>query len=158
VWFSPLHGDWDRCRSGLWSLLGLPQVHRQRYNVSVPVDVASFKLLSGNPKGFAKTADSGNVLTRHFCPDCGSPLFTSSPHHPDRVYVKAGAFDDPSVVVPAYQSWVSSSVPWSNIPPWLPGYAGSFTSVTRCPRAVSSSPNTGSGRRKKPSPASSIGF
>jgi hypothetical protein len=93
------------------------------FNISVPVNVASFKLLSGTPKGFAKTADSGNALTRHFCVDCGSPLFTSSPYHPDRVYVKAGALDDPSVVVPAYQSWVSSSVAWSSIPRGLPGYA-----------------------------------
>jgi hypothetical protein len=93
------------------------------FNVSVPVDVAKFKLLSGNPKGFTKTADSGNELTRHFCPDCGSPLFTSSPHHLDRVYVKAGAFDDPSIIVPAHQSWASASVPWSNIPPELPSYS-----------------------------------
>lgn len=95
------------------------------FNISVPVDVAKFKLLSGNPKGFTKTADSGNELTRHFCSDCGSPVFTSSPQHLDRVYVKAGAFDDPSIIIPAYQSWVSSSVSWSNIPPELPSHAKS---------------------------------
>jgi hypothetical protein len=93
------------------------------FNISVPVDLANFKLLSGNPRGFTKSADSGNRLTRHFCPECGSPVFTSSPHHPDQVYVKAGAFDDPSVIVPAYQSWVGSSVPWSIIAPGLPSYA-----------------------------------
>jgi len=32
----------------------------------------------GSPKGFTKKGDSGNELTRHFCPDCGSPLFTLS--------------------------------------------------------------------------------
>jgi hypothetical protein len=92
------------------------------FNVSVPVESENFKLLSGKPKGFTKTADSGNELTRNFCQECGSPIFTSSPHHPDRVYVKAGLFDDPNVVVPAYQSWLSSSVSWSQIPLGLPGY------------------------------------
>ena len=71
------------------------------FNVSVPVSVDIFNLLSGKPKGFSKTADSGNELTRHFCPECGSPLYTSSPRHPDRVYVKAGSLDDPNVVAPA---------------------------------------------------------
>ncbi|WP_370677356.1 GFA family protein [Pleomorphomonas sp. PLEO] len=92
------------------------------FGVSIPVLQTNFKLVSGGPKSFTKTADSGNELTRHFCPECGSPLFTSSPRHPDRVYVKAGVLDDPAVVEPAYQSWVSSSVSWANIPPSLRGY------------------------------------
>jgi hypothetical protein len=93
------------------------------FNISVAVAMANFKLVSGHPKGFTKAADSGNELTRHFCGECGSPILTSSPRHPDRVYVKAGAFDDPSVVAPLYQSWVSSSVPWSTIAPGLQSYA-----------------------------------
>jgi hypothetical protein len=38
------------------------------FNVSVPVDCENFKLLSGKPKGFTKTAASGNKLTRKFLP------------------------------------------------------------------------------------------
>lgn len=92
------------------------------FNVSVPVAAEDFKLLSGMTKGFSKIADSGNKLTRNFCPECGSPIFTSSPRHPDRVYVKAGTFDDPTVIAPAYQSWLKSSVAWSQIPPGLTSY------------------------------------
>jgi hypothetical protein len=66
-------------------------------------------------KGFTKHGESGNELTRHFCPECGSPIFTSSPKHPDTVYVKAGTLDDPTVVRPTHQSWVASAVSWSQI-------------------------------------------
>ena len=92
------------------------------FNVSVGVETRSFAITAGSPRGFAKQADSGMELTRHFCPDCGSPLFTSSPRHPDRVYVKAGAFDDPKFIEPAYQSWTRSSVSWATIRPGLPAY------------------------------------
>ncbi|MEH2513703.1 hypothetical protein V1291_005057 [Nitrobacteraceae bacterium AZCC 1564] len=95
------------------------------FNVSVPVAVQDFELLSGQTNGFTKIADSGRELTRHFCPGCGSPLFTSSPRHPDRIYVKAGSFDDPSLIAPAYQSWVNSSVAWAKIPADLPSFGGS---------------------------------
>jgi hypothetical protein len=92
------------------------------FNVSVGVERSDFEITAGSPKGFTKTGDSGNELTRHFCPDCGSPLFTSSPGHPDRVYVKAGAFDDPALIQPAYQSWTRSSAPWATIEPGLQSY------------------------------------
>jgi len=92
------------------------------FNISVPVGVESFKLLSGSSRSFTKAGDSGIKLTRHFCPDCGSPLYGFSERHPDRVYVKAGSIDDPSCVTPAYQSWTSSSVPWAQIPSGLRGY------------------------------------
>ena len=93
------------------------------------MEIKDFKITTGSPKGFTKSGDSGNELTRHFCPDCGSPLFTSSPCHPDLVYVKAGAFDDPMIVQPAHQSWTRSSVPWAVIRAGLRSYE---TGRSRC--------------------------
>jgi hypothetical protein len=92
------------------------------FSVSVAMEVEHFETIRGSPKGFTKKGDSGNELTRHFCPECGSPLFTSSPRHPDLVYVKAGVFDDPTLVQPAYQSWTRSSVPWAAISAGLRSY------------------------------------
>jgi hypothetical protein len=88
----------------------------------VQVERALLTIVSGNPKGFTKRADSGTELTRHFCPDCGSPIFTASPKHPDHVYVKAGTLDDPTIVRPAHQSWISSAVPWCRIDAGLPSF------------------------------------
>ncbi len=90
------------------------------FNVSVALESARFEIVSGTAKGFTKRADSGNELTRHFCAECGSPLYTSSPRHPDLIYLKAGALDDPMLVQPAFQSWLGSAVPWSTIEPGLP--------------------------------------
>jgi hypothetical protein len=93
------------------------------FNVSMRVEAASFRIVAGRPRGFTKSADSGNRLTRHFCQDCGSPLYTSSPVHPEFVYVKAESLDDPSFVHPDHQSWTKSRVPWAVIDPDLPALA-----------------------------------
>jgi len=85
------------------------------FNVGVRVSVSDFKIISGEVKGYTKTADSGNQLTRVFCPNCGSPLFTRSPVHPDHVYIKAGSLDDPNIVQPKIQIWMSKKVPWAEI-------------------------------------------
>ena len=91
-------------------------------NVAVRCDAAKFRIVSGTPKGYTKRADSGNELTRYFCPECGSPLYTESPKHPEYVYVKAGTLNDPRLVKPARQNWLASAVPWSKIDDGLPGY------------------------------------
>src|SRR6185369_3220330 len=67
------------------------------FNIGVSVDAAKFRIVKGNPRGFMKSGDSGNQLTRHFCWECRSPLYTSSPRHPETFYVKAGCIDDPTL-------------------------------------------------------------
>ena len=89
------------------------------FNIGVRLSLDGFRITSGDPKGFTKRGDSGRELTRHFCPDCGSPLFTSAPKHPNDVYVKAGTLDDPSTVEPTHQNWMVSVVPWSQIGPGI---------------------------------------
>ena len=92
------------------------------FNISVRVEKNGFRVVKGGTKGFTKTADSGIELTRHFCADCGSPLFTSSPRHPEALYVKAGSVDDPCLVRPTHQSWMRSRVGWAAIDPTLPAF------------------------------------
>jgi hypothetical protein len=95
------------------------------FNVGVRLRRADFRITAGDPRGYTKRGDSGRELTRHFCPECGSPIFTSAPKHPDHVYVKAGTFDDPGLVRPARQNWVVSAVSWHRIAPDLPASAKS---------------------------------
>ncbi len=92
------------------------------FNIGVRLVRSRFRITKGLPRGFTKAGDSGRELTRHFCPDCGSPLFTSAPKHPDVVYVKAGVLDDPGLVQPTHQNWVASAVPWRHISIDLPGF------------------------------------
>ncbi len=46
------------------------------FRVSVPAAAKDFKLLSGEPKAYVKTAESGNKRVQMFCPTCGSHLYT----------------------------------------------------------------------------------
>jgi hypothetical protein len=94
------------------------------FNIGVRVSRAAFRMRHGDPKAFAKAGDSGNILSRAFCGDCGSPLYTASPRHPDWVFVKAGVLDDPAGVVPSHESWTRSEVPWARIPSGLTRYDG----------------------------------
>ncbi|MBV8739097.1 MAG: GFA family protein [Alphaproteobacteria bacterium] len=99
------------------------------FNVGVKVSARQFRITQGDLKGFTKTGDSGNELTRHFCPECGSPLFTSSPRHPDFYFLKAGCLDDPGVVRTTHQSWVASRVDWAVISPDLPAFIRSSSAI-----------------------------
>jgi hypothetical protein len=98
------------------------RVSGSAFGVSVPVDAAGFEIVSGAPKGFTKDGDSGRPVARFFCPECGSPLFTVPPLHPEVRFLKAGSLDDPTVVKPVRQSWLQSRVEWAVIDPELPGF------------------------------------
>jgi len=89
------------------------------FGVSVRLAASGFQITSGQPKAFTKFSDSGQLVTRYFCPDCGAPLYTASPRHPDIYFIKAGSLDDPSLVKPDREAWTRSRVPWSAIPSGL---------------------------------------
>jgi len=92
------------------------------FSIGVRGRVDKLRIVSGRVKAYTKIADSGNEITREFCPECGSPLFTKSPAHPEFVYIKAGSLDDPSLVKPACQIWTEMAVPWSCIDEGLTTY------------------------------------
>jgi hypothetical protein len=103
------------------------RVSGSAFGVSVRVDANRFRIVQGSPKGFSKKGDSGRMVTRYFCPDCGSQLYTVPPLHPDLCFLKAGSLDDPSVVRPDRQAWVRSRVTWAAIAPDLAAYDRSRT-------------------------------
>ena len=63
------------------------------YSTNAAVSDDTFKVLSGNLKTFTKTADGGNPITSHFCPDCGSTLWREGTSFPGMKIVKAGVLD-----------------------------------------------------------------
>lgn len=92
------------------------------FGVSLRVKAAGFRIVKGAPKGFTKPGDSGRPVTRYFCPDCGSPLYTEPPLHPETVFIKAGSLDDPTIVTPDRQAWTRSRVAWAEIDPTIASY------------------------------------
>jgi hypothetical protein len=87
------------------------------FAVSVRLEAEKLRV-EGRTESFTKTSDAGRPITRHFCPTCGSPLFTHNAGAPP-AFVKAGAFDDPALVRPAVEIWTDSQVPWAHVPEGL---------------------------------------
>jgi hypothetical protein len=92
------------------------------YTVGVLVKAVDLRMISGQVKGYTTIADSGRKITREFCPECGSPLFTRAEKYPDLVFLKAGCLDEPELIKPSCQIWTKRAVPWAYIDEKLPCY------------------------------------
>lgn len=69
--------------------------------------------VSGALANYVKTADSGNSITRQFCPSCGTQLFGISTGRPQFRVVRVGSFDDPSSFKPTMNIWTASAPAWA---------------------------------------------
>ncbi len=82
----------------------------------------SLEILQGEPATFVNTADSGATRTRHFCPNCGTPLFAENSAFPDGISIKAGTLDDPSIYSVQAQFWTDSAPSWQPIDEKVPKF------------------------------------
>jgi len=76
------------------------------------VPEAAFHLEQGEPRSFTVKGESGGDVTRLFCGECGSQLYSQVTVMPGFFFVKAGALDDASWMQPASSFWGSSAQPW----------------------------------------------
>jgi hypothetical protein len=72
--------------------------------------------IDGKVGTFCGTGDSGEVVKRIFCPECGSPIFTEAASIPDVVFIKAGTLDDTSWLDPKTHIYCESKARWTSIP------------------------------------------
>ena|SRR5689334_3771673 len=80
--------------------------------------------VEGEMKDYRSVADSGNVMHRHFCPDCGTQLFSAAEKRPHLVIVRNGALDDTELTRPGATIWTDSAPGWAWIDESLPQFAG----------------------------------
>jgi hypothetical protein len=75
----------------------------------------TFRLKSGAPKIYLKTAESGNKRAHAFCPDCGTPIYAAAPEpNPTSYGLRVGGIDQRAQFgPPARQIWCRSALPWS---------------------------------------------
>ena len=57
--------------------------------------------IAGESHVFERVADSGFMVTHHFCPHCGSTVFWYPARKPEAVAVALGAFADPGFPAPS---------------------------------------------------------
>jgi hypothetical protein len=75
---------------------------------------------AGEAATWMRTAESGNALTFHFCPTCGSTVYWEGEGFPGYVAVAIGNFTDPNFPAPTIAVWEESRHPWVSLPPDTP--------------------------------------
>ena len=88
------------------------------FRTVVPTNEGTFKLLSGEPKVYVKTGESGNKRKQTFCPDCGTPIYSGPVGDgPKVVGLRVGTIRQRDQLAPSDQFWFRSSLAWlGNLP------------------------------------------
>jgi hypothetical protein len=76
--------------------------------------------INGKATTWVRTAESGNTLTFHFCPTCGSTVYWENEGFPGIVAVAIGNFADPHFPAPTIAVWEESRHSWVSLPPDIP--------------------------------------
>ena len=94
------------------------------FGMSLRVPVAGFRITQGTAKVWNRVADSGNTISGHFCPDCGTRLYHSAAHRTETVNIKPGSLDDTGWLRPVGHVWASRAQPWVDVPAGPTTFAG----------------------------------
>ena len=76
----------------------------------MPADKLS---VTGELTSFERHADSGNTVTAHFCPTCGSHIHEFNSAMPGMAVLLASTLDDPEVYRPVVTVYTSRAPSWS---------------------------------------------
>ena len=76
-----------------------------------------FKLEKGTLKRYTTTADSGRLLHRYFCGDCGSAIYSQRDVMPERIVLRAGTIEDAPPMKITAHIWTKRARPWSYMEP-----------------------------------------
>lgn len=83
------------------------------YHVVVMVAGDIFRFTQGKPRYYVKTADSGNRRRLAFCGTCASAFYSSEDRDAPPIYnIRAGTIDQRRELVPVFECWRSSALPW----------------------------------------------
>ena len=92
------------------------------YRTNVPTERNTFRLLTGEPRIYDKTADSDNRRAHVFCADCGTPLFSTGETNRESYGLRVGSIRQRSQLRPRAQGWCRSAQPWAMDISALPQY------------------------------------
>jgi hypothetical protein len=112
----------DPARVSICHCTDCQQLSGSVYRTSVHAAREHFRLLRGKPKEYVKTAESGAKRAQGFCADCGTPIYSADPGgNSPSFFIRAGTVRQRAQLVPKYQLWCRSRLPW--LPPMteIPG-------------------------------------
>ena len=87
------------------------------FRTIVPATGETFRVVSGEPKTFVKTAESGNRRALAFCATCGTHVWASDAgrdpgRDPGRISIRGGTVRQREELAPKSQVWRRSAQPW----------------------------------------------
>jgi hypothetical protein len=92
------------------------------FRVAVPTETGTFRLLSGAPRVYVKTADSGNKRRHAFCANCGAPISASADtDNPSTYALRVGGLAQKAHLPPKRRIWCKSALGWSQDVSSVPG-------------------------------------
>jgi hypothetical protein len=78
----------------------------------VPAKKENFRLLTGEPKIYVKTGDSGRKRVQSFCPNCGTPIYSADVSNPQTFSIRVGTARQRAELPPKVQLWCRSALGW----------------------------------------------
>lgn len=93
--------------------------------------------ITGSLHAAAWTAASGNTLTHHFCPGCGTQVYGQSSA---RLHLKTGRFgviDEPHGLAPEAAIWLAEAPAWAQVDPAIEQWQGQPPAPASPPPAAS---------------------
>lgn len=91
------------------------------HSTHIAVPEGSFTV-SGEVKFYAHPADSGNIVSRGFCPTCGSAIYSKNSGMPGMVFPRASSLDDLEIAKPQMVVYASRAPSWDFVDPDLPSF------------------------------------
>ena len=76
--------------------------------------------ITGELSSYTHTADSGNTMTKRFCPKCGTLLFGNSSGRQNSVSIRAGTIDQFDLIEPQMNVFVAKKIKSTPIDDSLP--------------------------------------
>jgi hypothetical protein len=68
--------------------------------------------ISGRSRQYVRAGDSGQAITFHFCPICGTTVHWQLANSPAFIAIAVGAFADPGFSPPKFSVYESRRYPW----------------------------------------------
>lgn len=78
--------------------------------------------LTGNMSVYDRPADSGNLISRFFCPTCGAPVCSRNSANPGMTFLRASSLDDLEVFKPQMHVYASRAASWDAPNAGLPAF------------------------------------
>lgn len=96
------------------------------FSVLVGIPAGAVEISGGSLAEVTTTGDSGRLVRRKFCRDCGSPIYSTAEVRPEVSWLKAGTLDDTDWLSPVLHIWAAQKQAWvaqTRDVTWLPGSA-----------------------------------